>query len=103
MRRGTAELLGETSMAIEQRSGQILVARREFDYEREKRRGKVSTIRFIGEQGHGRREKRLGVNRPASPQVLNACHGWLMAWWVKPPWMASAITGTAKKEGEGSS
>ena len=39
MRRGTVELLGETSTAIKHQSGRISVAGREFDCEREKRRG----------------------------------------------------------------
>ena len=103
MRRGMAELLGETSTTIEHRSGADFSGGREFDCEREKRKGKGSATGFIGERGCGRRGNMHGVNLLASPWVLNACHGWLMVWWVKPPWMASAITGTAKKEGEGSS
>ena len=41
MRRGTAELLGETSTAIEHRSGRILVERREFDCEQERGGGRA--------------------------------------------------------------
>ena len=100
-RRGTVELLDETSTAIEHWSGRISVAGHEFDCEREKRRGKGSAAGFIGEWAHCRRGKQAWHQLPGITVGFERLPCWFVGLAGELPLMASAITRTVKKEGEG--
>ena len=99
MRRGTAELQGETSTAIEHRSGWILVAVASSTLNGEKRRGKGLTPGFYRRARCGRRGSRRGramkspVFRTLALAGLGARRASGHGWQAPSP-------ETTKKEGE---